>query len=197
MALAAVLVLGGCRAFGGGYIDEPLPGDAIPDDVPAIELSHGVYQGEANFGFNFTCEMKGGKAVIRGEITYHDSGTSIIDVPVDPDLPGGPTVSTDFPEIRIHGTVDPIVMSVPTCELAAEAFPDATLFEGSYRPQDTTLSAMGGRFNVLVYDQSEPGSTRGEITGDGFAIELTGPPPYGGYTRGGYIEGGNIQVDPN
>ncbi len=34
----------------------------------------------------------------------------------------------------------------------------------------------------------------GEITGDGFAIELIFG-PYGGYTRGGYIEGGNIQVD--
>ena len=194
LALATVLVVGGCRSFGGGYIDEPLQGDAIPPDVPPFELSDGVYQADANFGFNFTCEMKGGKAVIRGQITYHDRGTSTIDVPVDPELPAGPTVETDFPEIRIHGTVDPIVMNVPTCEAAVLAFPNSTVFEGNYRSQDTTVPG-GGRFNVLVFDQGEPGRTKDpEITGDGFAIELHGL-PYGGYTRGGYIEGGNIQVD--
>ena len=32
------------------------------------------------------------------------------------------------------------------------------------------------------------------MTGDGFAIELVGG-PYTLYTRAGYIEGGNIQVD--
>ena len=32
-----------------------------------------------NFGFNFTCEMTAkNKAVIKGEITYHDTGTSIV-----------------------------------------------------------------------------------------------------------------------
>ena len=36
--------------------------------------------GEANFGFNFTCEMTDkNKAVIKGEITYHDTGTSVVD----------------------------------------------------------------------------------------------------------------------
>ena len=34
------------------------------------------------------------------------------------------------------------------------------------------------------------------VTGDGFAIELVGG-AYGAYTRGGYIEGGNIQVRGN
>ena len=34
----------------------------------------------------------------------------------------------------------------------------------------------------------------GDFTGDGFAIELTGG-TYNGYTRGGYIEGGNIQAE--
>ena len=34
---------------------------------------------QANFGFNFTCGMKAkNKAVIQGEITYHDTGTSVI-----------------------------------------------------------------------------------------------------------------------
>ena len=34
----------------------------------------------------------------------------------------------------------------------------------------------------------------GTLTGDSFAIELVGG-AYGAYTRGGYIEGGNIQVE--
>jgi hypothetical protein len=195
MALAAVLTLGACKATGGGYLDEPLQGNVIPPGVPLVmDVGNGVYQGTANFGFNYTCEMStGNRAVIKIQITYHDSGTSTITVPTP--LPTDPAVKT-FPEIRIQGTVDPLIIyDVSTCEAAAEVFLDAALFEGSYRPQDTTLSAMGGRFNLLVYDESEPGRSPGEITGDGFAIELTGPPPYGGYTRGGYIEGGNIQVD--
>ena len=38
-------------------------------------------------------------------------------------------------------------------------------------------------------------STRvtGQVTGDSFAIELFGG-AYAAYTRGGYIEGGNVQV---
>ena len=50
-----------------------------------------------------------------------------------------------------------------------------------------------GRFVVQVFDQGEPGGSRGEITGDSFAIELIGG-AYAAYTRGGYIEGGNVQV---
>ena len=42
MALAAVLVLGACRATGGGYIGDPLDGGPVS-----------VYQGDAEFGFNF------------------------------------------------------------------------------------------------------------------------------------------------
>ena len=56
--------------------------------------------------------------------------------------------------------------------------------------------ALPGRFTVLVFDQGEPGRSRDAafVTGDGFSIELVGG-PYTGYTRAGYIEGGNIQVD--
>ena len=46
-----------------------------------------------------------------------------------------------------------------------------------------------------MFDQGEPGGTKTrDITGDGFAIDLrVAPTPL--YTRAGYIEGGNIQVD--
>ena len=44
--------------------------------TPSKEDPVGVYQGEAEFGFTFTCEMDPTKrkprAVIRGEIAYHD-----------------------------------------------------------------------------------------------------------------------------
>jgi hypothetical protein len=179
LALAAVLALGACRATGGGYIGDPL------DGIPV-----GTFQGDAKFGFTFTCDMelKKGKprAVIRGEIAYHDGPSSIT-------LPGdlGPT---PFPEIRLHGTVEPLIVpNVPSCAEAVEGLP-AALFEGTYRPQEKALRSQQGEFVVQVFDQGEPGGSQGEITGDSFSIELIGG-AYNGYTRGGYIEGGNVQVE--
>ena len=178
MALGATLLLGACKADGGGYIGEPLPGGPVS-----------VFDGDANFGFNFTCHMdRQDRAVIRGKITYHDSGVSTV---------GG----VDFPEIRLNGNVDPLfVENVTSCQEAAEAFPDAAQFEGTYRPQGPTPGIPGferdGRFVVQVFDEGEPGTSEGEITGDGFAIELIGG-AYAAYTRGGYIEGGNVQVRGN
>jgi hypothetical protein len=43
-------------------------------------------------------------------------------------------------------------------------------------------------------DKGEPGSSQEEITGDSFSIELIGG-ANNGYTRGVYIEGGNVQVE--
>ena len=186
MALAAVLVLGACRATGGGFIGDPLDGQPV-----------GVYQGDAEFGFTFNCEMdttkKQSRAVITGQIDYHDDA-STINVPVDPDVPDSPVVPTVFPEIDLHGTVEPLIVSnVPSCEAAVEGLP-AALFEGTYRPQDRTLRNLRGEFVVQVFDQGEPGTSQGEITGDSFSIELIGG-AYNGYTRAGYIEGGNVQVE--
>jgi hypothetical protein len=180
VAVAAVLTLGACKATGGGQIDEPVPSGVLPTgDID------GAYKGDANFGFNFTCEMTAkNKAVIKGEITYHDTGTSTVE-------------GVDFPEIRLHGVVDPVTLTAPGCEAAAQTFLDAARFDGTYRSQDTSLtSALPGRFNVLVFDQGEPGRTKDPafVSGDGFTIELAGG-PYTLYTRAGYIEGGNIQVD--
>ena len=176
MALATLLVLAGChQAYGGGYLGEPVPGEVV-----------GVYQGEAYFGFNFTCDVneRAKQAEIKGQIVYHDSPSTIDGV--------------EFPEIRLIGIVDPFyVEGVLTCEEAVERLPVAR-FGGTYRSQDLTPGvprrAKDGRFRVLVYDQGEPGGSREDITGDGFSIQLTGG-PYTGYTRAGYIEGGNIQVE--
>ena len=125
------------------------------------------------------------KDVIKGEITYHDTGTSIVE-------------GVDFPEVRLHGVVDPDDLhGRRTARRRLRCFLDAAQFDGTYRSQDTSLlSKPPGRFNVLVFDQGEPGRTKDPafVTGDGFSIELTGG-PYTLYTRAGYIEGGNIQVD--
>ena len=190
LALAAAVALGGCHeARGGGYLAGPL------------EEPVGVYTGRADFGFTFQCD--GG---IAGQITYHDDPSTInVPVPVDEDLPlvGDvvETVETDFPEIKIHGTVDTVlvdadgnpetegVVEADTCEDLVEA--PVAQFLGTYRSQDTTGS---GEFNVLVFDQGKSTRTEGDFTGDGFSIDLVGT-PYGGYTRAGYIEGGNITVD--
>jgi hypothetical protein len=177
MALAALLGLGACKADGGGFIGEPLDGGPVS-----------VYDGEASFGFDFTCHVDAhDRAVIRGHITYHDSGTSTI---------GG----VQYPAIRLHGTVDPFFTDAPTCEQAAQDFLNAAEFEGTYRPQGKTPGVLGnardGRFVVVVYDQGEPARPGGDFTGDGLSIELI-LGAYGAYTRGGYIEGGNVQVRGN
>jgi hypothetical protein len=183
LALAAVVTLGACKATGGGQIDEPVPSGVLEDN--GLDPIDGAYKGEADFGFNFTCEVTAkNKEVIKGEITYHDTGTSTV-------------AGVDFPEIRLHGVVDPMTFTAPDCEAAAQLFLDAAQFDGTYRSQDTSLtSALPGRFTVLVFDQGEPGRTNDPafVTGDGFAIDLKGG-PYTLYTRAGYIEGGNIQVD--
>jgi len=171
MALAAISTLGACKATGGGYITAPLSGGPVS-----------VFRGQANFGFNFTCQMKGvNQAFIQGHITYHDNPSTV----------GG----IKFPEIRLDGVVDPFFVTVSGCDQAAEMVSDTAQFKGEYRSQDTMLSnVVGGRFVVQVFDEDEPSASVGDITGDSFSIQLMGG-PYTAYTRGGYIEGGNIQVD--
>jgi hypothetical protein len=181
MALAMLLVLAGCKATGGGYIGQPLPGGPVS-----------VYNGNADFGFTFTCTMKSAnKALIAGQITYHDYASSIL-------YPGDLTPTT-FPEIKIHGIVDPLFVTVPQCDQAAQAFPNGAQFKGTYCPQSQTYCVPGkpgnGRFTVQVFDQGEPARPGGDFTGDSFSISLQGG-PYNLYTRGGYIQGGNVQVYP-
>jgi hypothetical protein len=85
------------------------------------------------------------------------------------------------------------VEGAASCAEAAELYPGlpAAQFSGTYRAPGATGEA--GTFTVLVFDQGEPGGSTADATGDGFAIALTGG-AYGGYTRAGYLESGNIQV---
>jgi hypothetical protein len=91
-----------------------------------------VYQGDAEVRLRLHLrdgdDEEEARAVIRGEITYHDSPSSIT-------FEGDPE-PTLFPEIRLHGTVEPLIVpNVPSCDEAVEGLP-AALFEGTYRPQD-------------------------------------------------------------
>jgi len=146
-----------------------------------------VYDEDANFGFNFICDADR----VKGEITYHD--------------PSGFGV---FPEIRVHGTVEKVVIELvpdnpatpdvdeqvvgPARKCVDVADSPEAIFMGTYRSQDTTITGRGN-FTVQVHDYGEP-STPEDFDGDGFSIQLDGL-PYGAYARAGYIEGGNIQVE--
>ena len=187
IALATLLTLTACHeARGGGYLGAPVDSGVIS-----------VYSGTANFGFNFTCDANR----VKGQITYHDDPSKI--------TLAGTTVPIQFPEIRLNGDVENVLVEVPnsdnpatpefdpkfvtakTCQEVIES--QAAHFEGSYRSQDKTRPGKG-RFNVLVIDNGEPSASVGSFDGDGFSIDLK-LGPYANYTRAGNIKGGNIQVD--
>lgn len=186
MAVAAAVGLAGCHeARGGGYLGASVDSGVI-----------GVYSGTANFGFNFTCDAN----QIKGTITYHDDPSTI--------TLANTNVPLQFPEIRLHGDVenvlvqvvpdnqdteifDPVFKPADTCQEVIES--QAASFRGSYWSQDATRPGKG-TFNVLVWDQGEPSFEAGIFDGDGFSIDLK-MGPYMNYTRAGNIEHGNIQVD--
>jgi hypothetical protein len=84
---STLLVLGACRGDRWGYIGDPRGGPVS------------VYQGDAEFGFGLLLrdghDEEEAQAVVTGEITYHDSSSSIT---LEGDLQ--PTL---FPEIPMHG----------------------------------------------------------------------------------------------
>src|SRR5829696_3893795 len=110
MAVAAAVGLAGCHeARGGGYLGAPVDSGVI-----------GVYSGTANFGFNFTCDAD----QIKGEITYHDDPSKITLV--------GTTLPLQFPEIRVHGDVDKVLVEVPDSDN-----PDTDIFDPVFKAADT------------------------------------------------------------
>ena len=130
MALAAVLTLGACKATGGGYIDEPLPGGAIPVDS-RVEAQ-----------LRLQLHLRGGhgqeEAVIKGEITYHDDPSTVV----------GRVPGDQAPRHRgAHLFMSRVRLRAVTCRRvrgAVEGIPTAQ-FEGTYRSQDTTLLRSPGR----------------------------------------------------
>lgn len=165
------LALTGCQAHGGGQL------------APGIDGT-GVAQGAATFSLTFRCEMRRDQAVVTGQLNYQDQGSRTGNG-------SGPSA------VQVHGEIEPLTfLDAQTCEDVRQLLPGVALFEGRYQPQGRDWpgrAAQDGTFTVLVFDQGEGGRATEDITGDYFAIELFGG-EYSGYTRGDYIENGNLQV---
>jgi hypothetical protein len=172
------MVTTGCQVRGGGHLP------AYPPETP------GTYSGEATFGFTVECQTVAGKPKVRGELSYLDQGPSMM------------STGLQFDQVKLHGEavlVTPLAQNV-TCEtlgynyeLFWTFFPRGAAFEGWYRAQGSD-SELPGTFKVTLFDQGEPGRSPYEVDGDYFSIELVGG-HYPGYSRGGYVDGGNIQVE--
>jgi hypothetical protein len=190
------VMLSACTGAGGGYLP---PGPTASETFPNT-----VFTGRASFGFNFSCEDKGGvnppTGQLRLQLTYTDHGTSA--------LVGSP--------FSIHGTVDTIdpVLESMICigQNPPAPNPNELIILGRYRP--TTPPPTGFpqtcprcgtptsplcRFEVIVRDND--GNLAGS-KGDFFSIKLSSAtavtseldPGTVSYARAGYLEGGNVTV---
>ena len=196
VGLAADLALttAACTGRGGGYLP---PGASALDAVPRA-----TFTGQAQFGFSFSCEDKGGinpsTGQLRIELQYSDRGTNPL---------GGP--------FTIHGTADAIdpVMESMFCIGQIQAPGGELIFLGRYRltsppppglpPGCTTLKASSApscRFEVIVRDND---SNLAPSKGDYFSIKLSSAsevtselvPGTVSYARAGLLAGGNLTVD--
>jgi hypothetical protein len=189
LAVAGVLVvvLAACTGRGGGY---------LPPQSP-------VFTGPASFGFDFSCEDKGGKnpptGQLRIQLAYTEHGTY---------LPVGSPFS-------IHGIVDRVdpVLESAIC-LGQEPPPGGNelIFLGRYRlisgspadfpstcPARETKTTPLCRFEVIVRDND---MNRAPSPGDYFQIRLSSAtvlsseldPATVFYTRAGFLAGGNLTV---
>jgi hypothetical protein len=211
LAAAGILavLLTACTGSGGGFLPPgPTASDTFPDTV---------FTGKASFGFNFSCEDKGGinpqTGRLRLQLSYTDQGTS--------QLLGAP--------FSIKGTADKLdpVLESELC-IGQNPPPGGSelIFLGTYRltsspppgfpqtcPSRETSTSPLCRFEVIVRD------TDGNLTaskGDFFSIKLStvtetvtddcppdiDPPcfitefPAGTvfYARAGLLAGGNLTV---
>jgi hypothetical protein len=198
--LLAVL-LTACTGSGGGFLPPgPTASDTFPDTV---------FTGKASFGFNFSCEDKGGlnpsTGQLRLQLTYTDQGSSV--------LLGAP--------FSIHGIVDKIDPVLESAVCIGQNPPPPPvgqlIFLGRYRPttspppgfpatcpsRETKTSPLC-RFEVIVQDND---GNLAPSMGDFFSIKLstvTGPCidptcsqlPAASvfYARAGYLAGGNLTV---
>jgi hypothetical protein len=189
-----VAMLTACAGSGGGYLPAgPTASDTFPDTV---------FTGKASFGFNFSCEDKGGvnppTGQLRIQLSYTDNGTSV--------LLGSP--------FSIQGTadeIDPVLESMICIGQNPPPGGSELIFLGRYRlttsppppgfpqscPSRETSTSPLCRFEVIVRDGDLAGSNR-----DFFSIKLSSAtavtseldPLTVFYARAGYLEGGNIKV---
>jgi hypothetical protein len=190
LAAAGILavLLTACKGSGGGY---------LPPNEPA------GFTGKASFGFNFSCEDKGGlnppTGQLRLQLSYTDQGTS--------QLLGAP--------FSIQGTadeLDPVVESALCIDQNPPPGGNELIFLGTYRltsspppgfpqtcPSRETSTSPLCRFEVIVQDID---GNRAGSKGDFFSIKLSSAtavtseldPLTVFYARAGYLEGGNLKV---
>ena len=190
LAAAGILavLLTACKGSGGGY---------LPPNEPA------GFTGKASFGFNFSCEDKGGlnppTGQLRLQLSYTDQGTS--------QLLGAP--------FSIQGTadeLDPVVESALCIDQNPPPGGNELIFLGRFRltsspppgfpqscPSSETSTSPLCRFEVIVRDAD--GNVAGS-KGDFFSIKLSSAtavtsqldPETVFYARAGYLAGGNLKV---
>ena len=180
-----VVALTACTGRGGGQ----LPPDGL------------MFKGPASFGFQFSCEDKGGinrrTGQLRIQLSYTEHGSSL--------------VGSSF---AIHGTVDEIdpVLESQIC-IGQNPPPGGNelIFLGRYRLTSgspsrfpstcaSTTTTPTCRFEVIVRDNDK---NRAPSTGDYFQITLSSATAVTSelelgtvfYTRAGLLSSGNLTVD--
>jgi hypothetical protein len=197
LAAAGILavMLTACTGSGGGFLPAgPTASDTFPDTV---------FTGKASFGFNFSCEDKGGinpsTGQLRVQLSYTDQGTS--------QLLGAP--------FSIQGTadeLDPVLESMICIGQNPPPGGSELIFLGRFRltsspppgfpqscPSSETSTSPLCRFEVIVRDTN---GDLGGSKGDFFSIKLSSAtavtsvldPLTVFYARAGYLEGGNLKV---
>jgi hypothetical protein len=209
LAAAGILavLLTACTGSGGGFLP---PGPTASDTFPTT-----VFTGKASFGFNFSCEDKGGvnspTGKLRLQLSYTDQGTS--------QLLGAP-----FSIQGTADTLDPVLESEICIGQNPPPGGSELIFLGRFRltsspppgfpqscPSSETSTSPLCRFEVIVRD------TNGDLTGskgDFFSIKLSTvtascdastleeldptcsqlPDATVFYARAGYLAGGNLKV---
>jgi hypothetical protein len=209
-ACMLALVLTACTGRGGGYLppgqnvlDPKVLDPYVIDPIVSEKFSNTVFNGQASFGFSFSCEDKGGLNPPTGqlaiELAYADRGTK--------DLLGAP--------FSIHGIVDkidPVLESMICIGPNPPSPPKELFFLGRYRPTTSpppefpkscptreTKSTPLCRFEVFVRDND---GNLAPSKGDFFSIQLSSAtavtatldPKTVFYARAGFLEGGNLTV---
>jgi hypothetical protein len=191
LAAAGILavMLTACTGSGGG---------SLPPNEPA------GFSGKASFGFNFSCEDKGGinpqTGQLRLQLTYTDHGTN--------------PIGSSFSIQGMADELDPVLESEICIGQNPPPPPDGNklIFLGRYRP--TTPPPTGFPSTCPTRETKTTPLCRFEVTvqdidgnlaaskGDYFSIKLSSAtavtseldPLTVFYTRAGYLESGNLTV---
>ena len=181
-----VVVLVACSGRGGGYLAPQSP----------------VFTGPASFGFDFSCEDKGGvnrpTGQLRIQLAYTDHGSN--------------PIGSWFAIHGIVDTIDPVLESAICLGQEPPPGGNELIFLGRYRlisgspagfpatcPARETKTSPLCRFEVIVRDND---MNRAPSIGDYFQITLSSgtvvddelDPATVFYTRAGLLAGGNLTV---